>query len=229
MGPEEEEIGGILQQFGEPAKHELLRRAAGNDRGWRHLAGAILWGWGAWTPSDVPALRSALLKDPGGWLARPLGEIGTPEAIRALVEDLPKGSDNQTDFALAKLGPKAVPFLMPLLEGEKTANSAQRVISEMDDSALPFASRWAQCATDPSQPMRLRLAALRGIAAFGSKAKSASETLPALLSSPEPALRIEVDSTLKATRNPAVIHQVARSCYPRAGQFDPLAIDGVSA
>jgi len=227
MGPEEEEIRGILQQFGEPAKQELLRRAAGNDPGWRHLAGAILWGWGAWTPSDVPALRSALLKDPGGWLARPLGEIGTPEAIRALVEDLPKGSDNQTDFALAKLGPKAVPFLMPLLEEKKTAKSAQRVISEMDDSALPFAFRWAQCATDPSKSMKLRLAALRGIAAFGSKAKSASETLPALLSSPDPALRTEVDSTLKATRNPAVIHEVASSCYPRAGQFDPLAIDAV--
>jgi HEAT repeat protein len=227
MGPKEEEIRGILKQFGEPAKHELLRRAAGNDRGWRHLAGAILWGWESWTPSDVPELRSGLLKDSGGWLARPLGEIGTPEAIRALVEDLPKGSDNQTDFALAKLGPKAVPFLMPLLEGEKTAKSAQRVISEMDDSALPFASLWARCATDPSQPMRLRLAALRGIAALGSRAKSASKSLPALLSSPDPALRTAVDSTLKATRNPAVIHRVTRSCSPRASQFDPLAIDAL--
>ena len=203
IGPEEEEIRGILKQFGEPAKHELLRRAAGNDCGWRHLARAILWGWGPWMPSDVPELRLALLKDPGGWLARPLREIGTPEAIQALVEDLPKGSENQTDFALAKLGPKAVPFLMPLLEEEKTAKSARRVI------------------------MRLRLAALRGIAALGSKAKSASETLPALLSSPDPALRAEVDSTLKATRNPAVIHQVTRSCYPRAGQFDSLAIDAL--
>jgi HEAT repeat protein len=228
MGPEEEDIRGILKQFGEPAKHELLRRAVGNKIGWRHLAGAILWGWGAWTPSDVPELRSALLKDPGGWLARPLGEIGTPEAIRALVEDLPKGSDNQTDFALAKLGPKAVLFLVPLLEGEKTAKSAQRVISKMDDSALPFASLWARCATDPRQPMRLRLAALRGIAAFGSKAESASEALPALLSSPDPGLRTEVNSTLRATRNPAVIRQVSRSCSPRAGEFDPLAIDTVS-
>jgi len=227
MGPEEEEIRQVLKQFGEPAKHELLRRAAGTDRGWRDLAGAILWGWDSWTPSDVPELRSALLKDPGGWLARPLGEIGTPEAIRALVEDLPKGSENQTDFALAKLGPKAIPFLMPLLEREKTAKSAQRIIAEMDDSALPVASRWAKRATDPSQPMRVRLAALRGIAAFGSRAKPSSETLPALLSSPDPALRTETESTLKATRNPAVIHQVTRSCYPRAGQFDPLAIDAV--
>jgi len=227
MGPEEEEIRQVLRQFGEPAKHELLRRAAGTDRGWRDLAGAILWGWDSWTPSDVPELRSALLKDPGGWLARPLGEIGTPEAIRALVEDLPKGSENQTDFALAKLGPKAIPFLMPLLEREKTAKSAQRIIAKMDDSALPVASSWAKRATDPSQPMRVRLAALRGIAAFGSRAKPASETLPALLSSPDSALRTETESTLKATRNPAVIHEVTSSCYPRAGQFDPLAIDAL--
>jgi HEAT repeat protein len=135
MGPEEEEIRQVLKQFGEPAKHELLRRAAGTDRGWRDLAGAILWGWDSWTPSDVPELRSALLKDPGGWLARPLGEIGTPEAIRALVEDLPKGSENQTDFALAKLGPKAIPFLMPLLEREKTAKSRHHATELVRSSA----------------------------------------------------------------------------------------------
>jgi hypothetical protein len=50
MGPEEEDIRGILKKFGEPAKHELLRRAVGNKIGWRHLAGAILWGWGALDP-----------------------------------------------------------------------------------------------------------------------------------------------------------------------------------
>lgn len=227
MGPEEEEIRGVLKQFGEPAKHELLGRATGDDRGWRHLAGAILWGWDSWTPSDVPELRSGLLKDPGGWLARPLGQIGTPEAIRVLVEDLPKGSENQTDFALAKLGPKAIPFLMPLLERKTTAESAQRVIRKMDDSALPFASLWARAASDASQPMRLRLAALRGIAALGSRAKSASRSLPALLSSPDPMLRAEVDSTLKATRSAAVVSEVTRSCYPKAGEFDPLAIDAL--
>jgi HEAT repeat protein len=225
MGPEEVEIRRILKKFGEPAKRELLRRAAGNDPGLRNLTGAILEGWGAWTPADVPALRAGLLKEPGGWLARPLGEIGTPDAIRALVEDLPKGSKNQTDFALAKLGTKVIPFLMPLLEGNKTAKSAQRVIGEMDDSALPFASHWAQIATDPSKSMRVRLGALRGIAASGSKARAASEPLTPLLSDPNSSLRTEAAATLRAARNPAVIHEVARACYPRADQFDPMAID----
>ena len=224
IGPEEVEIKGILQKFGEPAKQELLRRTAGNKRGWRNLAGAILADWGNWSPSDVPALRLGLLKDPGGWPARGLGEIGTPDAIRALVEDLPKSSENQTDFALAKLGPTAIPFLIPLLEETRTAASAQRVISEMDDSALPFALRWAQDATDPNKSIKIRLAALRGIAAFGSKARSASESLPALLSSPDPTLRKEADATLKATRNPAVIRELAGACRPSADEFDPMPI-----
>lgn len=227
IGPNEEAARGILQRFGDPAKRELLRRAAGNDAGWRNFAGAILADGWSWGPSDIPELRSALLKDPGGWSAGPLGEIGNPEAIRALVEDLPKGSDNQTDFALAQLGSRAVPFLFPLLEDKERAKSAQRVIGQMDHTALTFASRWAQCAADSSQPVRLRLAALRGIAAFGDRAKPASASLTGLLSSPDAELRAEVESTLKATRNPAVIHQVARSCRPQAGQFNSLATDAL--
>jgi HEAT repeat protein len=227
IGPEEVEIRGILQKFGEPAKLELLRRAAGNNRGWRNLAAAILDDWGNWSPSDVPALRAELLKSPGGWAARSLGEIGTPEAIRALVEDLPKSDgENQTDYALAKLvGTKAIPFLIPPLEVKRTAKSAQRVIGEMDDSVLPFAFQWAQVAADSGKPTRIRVGALRGIAAFGSRGRSATENLPALLSSPEPAIRTEVDATLRAVRNPAVIHEVARTCAPRAEQFDPMPTD----
>ena len=227
IGPRETELRGILQRFGDPAKHELWLRAAGNAVGWRNLAGAILADGWSWTPSDVPELRLALLKDPGGWLARPLGEIDTPEAIRVLVEDLPRGSENQTDFALAQLGLKAVPFLFPLLEDKETARSAQRVISEMDSTVLPFASRWAQCAADQSQPLRIRLAALRGIAALGDKAKAASASLTGLLSSPDAELRAEVLLTLRATHNPAVIHQDAASCRPQAEQFDSLAFDAL--
>jgi HEAT repeat protein len=226
IGPEEVEIRGILQKFGEPAKQELLRRAVGNNRGWRNLAGAILEGWGSWFPSDVPALRLGLLKDPGGWSARGLREIGTMDAIRALVEDVPRlDEDNQTVFALVELGAKTIPFLIPLLEEKKTAKSAQRVIGEMDDSALPFAFQWAQIATDASKPTRVRVGALRGVAAFGSRGRSASEKLPPLLSSRDPAIRTEVDATLRTVRNPAVIHEVARACAPRAERFDPMPTD----
>ena len=120
-----------LRRFGDSGKHELLKRANGTHPGWRNVAGAILSAWHSWTPSDVPELQNALRKDPGGWVARPLAEIATREAIQALVEDLPKGSENQKDFALSKLGPKAIPYLFPVLESDKNASSAARVIREM--------------------------------------------------------------------------------------------------
>src|ERR1035441_6443714 len=69
-----------FRRFGEPAKQELLRRAVGNSPGWRNVAGAILADWGSWSEGDIQALRDALRKDKGGWVARPLGQIGTPDA-----------------------------------------------------------------------------------------------------------------------------------------------------
>ncbi len=98
---------------------------AGDHSGWRNVAGAILSEWHSWTPSDVPKLREALQKRHGGWVAKPLGEIGSPEAIQALVEDLRHGSTKQTNNALAELGAKAAPFLAPLLEGDSTAEPAE--------------------------------------------------------------------------------------------------------
>jgi len=101
-------------------------------------------------------------------MAGPLRIIGTPTAIEALVEDLPKGSDNQTDFALEKLGSKAIPFLMPLFDDEGSSQAAARVIAAMGDSAIPFVQSWSQIANDPDEPLKKRLAALRAISAFGA-------------------------------------------------------------
>lgn len=216
-----------LHRFGDAAKSELLRRATGSHPGWRNVAGAILSEWHSWTPADVPELREALRKQPGGWVARSLGEIANSEAIQALVEDLPKGSANQTDFALKELGAKAIPYLVPLLENSKNASSAARIIREMNTAALPFASQWATQAADPQQPVQARLGALRGIAAIGDKARPSCESLHHLLHDSEPKIREQVDVTLKAVRDPVVVEEVARTCHPSAAPFDPLALEAL--
>lgn len=217
-----------LHRFGVPAKQELLKRANGEHPGWRNVAGAILSEWHSWTASDVPALHDALRKDPGGWVARPLGEIGTPDAIRALVEDLPKGSGNQTDFALTQLGSRAIPYLFPVLESEKNAASAARIISEIGAAAVPFASNWAALANNPDKPLRVRLAALRGIAAVGDMARPSCKPLHSLLDDSDPKVRTQARITFRAVRDSVVIEDVLRSCHPTASAFDPLALKALT-
>jgi HEAT repeat protein len=213
-----------LHRFGDSAKNELLKRATGQHPGWRNVAGAILSEWHSWTPSDVPRLHEALRKDPGGWVARSLGEIGTSDAIEALVEDLPKGSENQTDFALKELGAKAIPYLFPVLENDKYAPSAARIVREMSGSAVPFASSWTTLAIDARQPVQARLGALRGIAAIGDNARGVCKPLHNLRQDPNPRIRKQVDLTLRAVRDPLVVEEVARACHPSASPFDPLAL-----
>jgi hypothetical protein len=201
IGPDEELIAKKLSTFGESAKRELLRRAAGGNAGWRNLSGAVLANWKNWSPSDVPELHAALRLDPGGWMAGPLRTIGTPAAVEVLVEDLPKGSENQTDFALEKLGPRAIPALMPLLENENTAAPAVRVIKLMGDSVVPLQSNWSRIANDSKEPLQRRMAALRAIGALGSKARQSADSIRSLSTSTNPSLRHQTVMTLEAIQS----------------------------
>ena len=142
---DEQEITDNLQHFGDAAKQELLRRAGDADAvsAGRNLAGAILRYWGDWRPSDVPALSISLRLEHGGWTAWPLVEIGTRDAIQALVDDLVViGPSSQTGGALKKLGARALPYLVPLLEDERHALQVNTVIHGMGAKALDEAANW---------------------------------------------------------------------------------------
>jgi len=110
--------------------------------------GAILADWGTWTVDDVPALRAALIMDHGGWVASPLGQIGSATAIHALVEDLSHGDDvtNQTGFALSKLGERALAELTLLLENDEKYRLAAEVIAEMEPLPIAHAATWTALA-----------------------------------------------------------------------------------
>jgi len=227
-GSNSEKLAALLARFGEPAKQELLKRAVGPHAGWRNVAGAVLSDWPSWSTVDVPKLREALQTQPGSWVARPLGRIGTIEAIEALVEDLPKSdSGNQTDFALAQLGDKAVPYLLPLFDNEKTARLATGVLASMKPLPTSFVPSWVRLATDPHEPTKRRIAALRAIASIGYKTETQSTDLKYLIRDPDLSIRNQAVSTLKALRDPTVAVDVARSCHPKAERFDSLALDSL--
>jgi hypothetical protein len=225
---DEREIANNLRRFGGAAKQELLRRAAGEDPAWRNLAGAVLIYWGGWSPSDVPALRSALQAQRGGWVARPLGEIASPDAIQALVDDLAvSGAANQTGWALKNLGARALPYLLPLLEDEQKAHAADTVIREMKTNALDGATNWLSLAESVGHPKSLRLAALRGLAAMGDPIQPYSERLRALRADPDADLRDQALNTLVAIHDASVAAIVAEKCNPSGSGFEANASQSI--
>jgi hypothetical protein len=163
-----------LKRFGVPMRRALLDRGVGADLRSRQLADLLLSAWGGWTKDDVPELAKVLASNHGGMIAHSLGEIGTPEAIEVLANDLRFADMGQTDYVLSKIGPRAVLYLFPLLEDPESAPAAAGVITRIGAAASPFAETWSKLAADPDQQIKVRLGALKGIAALGKEARGST-------------------------------------------------------
>ncbi|HEX5245387.1 MAG TPA: hypothetical protein VFW23_19150 [Tepidisphaeraceae bacterium] len=212
-----------LEQFGQSAKRELLRRAVGGDRAWRNLSGAILMNWDSFEPDDVPLLIEALHKDPGGWIARPLGRIGTPETIEALAEDVRlHGAENQSGWALSQIGDRVFPYLLPLLSDDKQWQDAAIIMRDMKLKAVDGLDTWLSVALDEKRPERDRVGALRGIGILGTSAKQAAPSIRPLLAVndgygpiPETAKKV-----LAAMGDAATATETIAACTPSTDPFE---------
>jgi HEAT repeat protein len=214
-----------LTRFGDSAKQALLQRFRAPHKGLENLATETLGYWPDWTPDDLPVLISAI-KDAiygGDWAAMPLSRIGTPEAIDALISDLPRGEDGSTGLALERLGDHAIPYLFSALQDEAKASSAAAILAQFNPKPLSHVQGWIAIAVDANQESLHRLAALRALAALGPAIQSESGPLHALLSDPQ--LGKQVVETLRAAGDPVVIPALARKCKVTAAQFDPISID----
>lgn len=212
-----------LKRFGEPMRRALLDRGVGADLRSRQLADLLLSAWGGWTKDDVPELAKVLASNHGGMIAHSLGEVGTPEAIEVLANDLRFADMGQSDYVLSKIGPRAVPYLFPLLQDPGSARAAAGVITRIGATASPFAETWSKLAADPDQQIKVRLGALRGIAALGKAAQGSTERLHPLLTAPDEALRLAAVDALLSAQDPAAIQTIAGKCRPQAAAMDYYA------
>jgi HEAT repeat protein len=209
-----------LKRFGEPMRHALLERGVGTDLRSRQLADLLLSTWGGWTKDDVPELAKVLASNHGGMIAHALGDIGTPEAIEVLANDIRFADMGQSDYVLSKIGPRAVPYLFPLLEDSESARAAAGVITRIGVAASPFAETWSKLAADPDQQIKVRIGALRGIAALGKVARGSTGRLHPLLTAPEEKLRLAAVDALLSAVDPAAIQTIAGECRPHAAPMD---------
>jgi HEAT repeat protein len=171
----------------------------------------------------VPAIRAALRLQHGGWIAWPLAEIRTPEAIEALVEDLAIiGSASQTGGALVRMGHEALPYLLPIPD-DKSAHKAAGVIHEMGKGALAVAPDWVAMAAKTDNPKSVRLATLRGLEAMGEVAGQQGGDLRAALA--DAGADIQVFKTLVAISDPSVVITAAENCKPSGEAFYMMPIE----
>jgi HEAT repeat protein len=212
-----------LEKFGLPAKRELLKHALGADRGWRNLSGAILMHWHSFEPADVPVLIAALHKEPGGWIARPLGQIGTREAIEALAEDVRlHGAQNQSGGALSQIGDRVFPYLLPLLSDDRQWRDAAWIMRDMKTKAADGLDTWLAIALDPARPERDRVGALRGVGILGSTAKMVAPKIRPLLSANDSDGMIyeTAKKVLAAMGDETMASETVSACAPSTYPFE---------
>jgi HEAT repeat protein len=230
IGPGDREIAIYMQRFGEPAKQAMLARLNGDDRGWSNLAEIVLAEWPSLEPQDVPQLAAALARHPGGWVARALGKIPTPEAIKVLVEDIKKnGTSNQSGFVLSKMGARVIPYLLVALEDDRHWQETASLLGTFKQECIESAPIWAQVATDEGHPVRRRLAAIRAIDGCESSGRAAAPPLRPLLQSSQPELRDEARVALLHLQDISVLGDYVGTCVKNAKRQDrfesPIFLD----
>jgi HEAT repeat protein len=215
-----------------PAVLEVVRKSHKAEA--RALALAVLWSFGPKSREAIPVLVKSL-KDENwevrGKAAWVLGAIG-PEAesaVPSIVELLnDETASAQASEALAKIGPRSVPFLIKVLEGKKATARVGAVSALMQmgpkakDAVPALIEALKELKDSHSRDRRDFVASTLGV--IGSEAKAAVPALAAILldKRESPTLR---NACLYALAN---IGSAAREALPAIREElknDPMELD----
>ncbi|HMF29283.1 MAG TPA: hypothetical protein VKE42_10955, partial [Candidatus Cybelea sp.] len=210
-----------LEQFGESAKQELLKRASGPEPSkheWYVLPNFILRYWDNWSERDIDAIDRILRDNPESPIGWALVKIGTPRATKMLVEDAAKyGSPYMPDMILSVFD-KALPYFNDGLAGPYWQFFLYLVSDFETRTALPK-DAWAKTAVDPSKPHDQRIAALRAVSALKMAGPGYLSSLNSLLHDGDAEIRFEATRTVRALQGKVGPDVLATTCPTRPNPF----------
>ncbi|WP_370335581.1 HEAT repeat domain-containing protein [Parvularcula marina] len=225
--PDTEEVAELLKdRFGEPMRQALIERAVNGSEEWLNYAGDILSHWGDWDASYLAVLKPAFDRNPEGWMARIIGEIGTDEALDMLMAAVAAhGGGNQAITALRKFPDKKIldrvlPYFEPegplapdvsSLENWPWGQADTLLAGRRERAAEEYASQWKALALTLRAPLEQRIAALRAVAAIGPLAFEEGPELRILASDPEP-MSSEAKRALLILTDPSVARLAFFTC-----------------
>ncbi|QRP64525.1 HEAT repeat domain-containing protein [Rhodanobacter sp. FDAARGOS 1247] len=213
-----------FEVYGEEAKQRLLAVANASNPAERDIAGCLLAGWPAWSPSDLPALKQAISREHGGgWIVRALAKFPVEQAAAVVIPIVEReGGMNQAGFVLGEMMPRALPQVLRRMAhapGTERDNLAAALsfdssFPEAAPSRTPMLRALVDAATNRSLPADEREQALRLVAAFGVRARSHGAAIRPLASDGDPRLHKAAHSALRSMLDPSVLGEILASCPP---------------
>jgi HEAT repeat protein len=183
ISPSEEAVAEKLQGLGPLSIAPTIELLRDPNENVRELAGYILRDMPGLGPEHLGPLERAV-EAGDGWLPPAIASIGTPSAIRFLVEQLREEPETHTQltYAFEKLGPAAFPHLLDLYHcvtacDERLLSVVAFIFSEIKDKAAATVEPLEKIAADSSAPLLARRHAIRTLGALGPTARPAVRTL----------------------------------------------------
>ena len=219
IGAEERALAKKILPYGPRAVPYLLPLLKSDKPGTAELTGFILSDIDGLTERDLDALTEARLRG-NGWVPRAIGRIGTPRAIRLLIEDLEKdpepASNSQVVFALVAAGGKAaVPLAKRFADskpiGHALSSGIGHIFREMGESAASAVDPLIAIVVDRAGNLQNRKDAAVALGCIGPVARRAVPALKRLTAADPTDFADAVEAAIVEMRVPeaAPIH-VAR-------------------
>lgn len=202
ISKEEQALAERLWEIGSPAIAGLIALLGDPDEHVRERVGYILRDIDGLDASQLPALIEAR-RQGNGWMPLAIARIGTPEAMRFLVDDLRRNPEihSQVTWALISRSAQAIPHL---LDGFSCAGDCDPryfraigfVLHEIGEASSAAVERLTAIVADESQPLALRKGAVRVLGDIGRPAAAAAPLLRTLLPGPGTAVsELELGAT----------------------------------
>jgi HEAT repeat protein len=185
IGSAEQELTKAIQSYRAEAIPSLIPLLESPNPGVRRLAGYILRDIDGLTEKELDALIAARLRG-DGWIPPAIGRIGTPRAIRFLIEELRKVPDRdenaQVSWALEKASGDASLLMAETFAESKPTSRAfalaiGEILREKGAGALPAIDPLVATALDKSKLLGNRKGAVLALGAIGP---DAGRTVPEL-------------------------------------------------
>ncbi len=191
IGPAEQELAKQLNAYQGAAIPYLLPLLESKQAKVRKFAGYVMSDQDGLTEEHLEALIAARQRG-NGWVPRAIGRIGTPRAIKFLVDDLKTdpvyGSNSQVVMAIERVGEHALPDLLALFKDPAPLSldlswTLCRIFSAMGTQAGAAVDPLLEIARDKKFELKNRLSAVKQVGCHRPAARKAIPALRALVSS----------------------------------------------